>query len=89
MNSKKYVPTGIAIGRRTGSVFLANYLGNNILIGHISTNRVAFEQELGGDRLVSPENVAITPDKSWSVSANFDGSSATAFTLVGDRYVWK
>jgi hypothetical protein len=89
LNSKKYVPTGIAIGRRTGSVFLANYLANNILIGHISTNRVTFEQELSGDRLVSPENVAITPDESWLVSANFDGSSATAFTLVGDRYVWK
>jgi len=28
-------------------------------------------------------------DESWLVSANFDGSSATAFTLVGDRYVWK
>lgn len=89
LNSKKYVPTGIVIGRRTGSVFLANYLANNILIGHISTNRVTFEQELSGDRLVSPENVAIMPDESWLVSANYDGSSATAFTLVGDRYVWK
>jgi len=89
LNSKKYVPTGIVIGRRTGSVFLANYLANNIFIGHISTNRVTFEQELSGDRLVSPENVAIMPDESWLVSANYDGSSATAFTLVGDRYVWK
>ena len=89
LNSKKYVPTGIAIGRRTGSVFLANYLGNNILIGHVSANRIAFEQELSGDRLVSPENVAATPDESLVVSANFDGNSATAFGLVGDRYVWK
>ena len=89
LNSKKYVPTGIVIGRRTGSVFLANYLANNILIGHIITNRVTFEQEFSGDRLVSPENVAIMPDESWLVSANYDGSSATAFTLVGDRYVWK
>jgi hypothetical protein len=91
LNNTKYVPTGIAIGRRTGSVFLANYLANDILIGHVRANRVVFEQELSGDGLVSPENVAATPDESWLVSANFDGSTATAFTLVGDRYVpkWK
>jgi hypothetical protein len=86
LSNHKYVPTGIALGQRTGRVFLANYLANNILIGHIDVDRIVFDQALAGDGLVSPENVAVTADESWVVSANFDGSSATAFALAGDRY---
>jgi hypothetical protein len=89
LNNKKYVPTGIALGQRSGRVFVANYLANDILIGHIDGDRIFFEQELAGDGLVSPENVATTADEGWVVSANFDGSTATAFTLVGDQYVQK
>jgi hypothetical protein len=51
LSNKKYVPTGIFVGRRTGSVFLANYLANNVLIGHITGHHISFDQELTGDGL--------------------------------------
>ncbi len=91
LNNKKYVPTGIAIGPETGKVFLANYEADNILIGSIAGARIVFEQALTGDGLISPENIAITPNESWVVSANFDGNSATAFARAGGQYVekWK
>jgi DNA-binding beta-propeller fold protein YncE len=87
ITNKKYVPTGIAIGPRTGKIFVANYLANNILVGHLFEDNVIFDQELGGEGVVSPENVTTTADESWVVSANFDGSSATAFFRDSDRYV--
>jgi len=89
LTHKAYVPTGIAVGHETGRVFVANYLANNILIGHIIGNRITFDQELTGDALVSPENVATTSDEQWLISANYDGSSATAFTLINGQYFQK
>jgi hypothetical protein len=89
LSNKRYVPTGIAVGHQTGRVFLANYEANNILIGHVIGNRIIFDQEVADDSVVSPENVAIAPDESWLVSANFDGGSATAFELAGGRYTQK
>jgi hypothetical protein len=89
LRNKKYEPTGIAIGSKTERVFLANYEANNILIGSVDGTRILFEQELIGDGLISPENIAITPNESWIVTANFDGSSATAFAMADGHYIQK
>lgn len=89
LDNKKFVPAGIAIGPKSGRVFLANYLANNILVGNVVENQIHFNRKLIGSELISPENVTTTPDESWLVSANFDGNSVTAFAAHEDGYVHK
>jgi hypothetical protein len=85
----RFIPTGIAVGRRSGLIYLANYLGNDILIGRLRANKLTFETEIKGDGVISPENVALSSDEGWLVSANYDGNTATAFEASGDRYIQK
>lgn len=89
LDNQKYVPTGISVGAHSGRIFVANYLANDVLIGHLVNDRIIFDKELTGDRLISPENVATTNDEKWIVSANFDGNTVTAFALEDQNYVLK
>jgi hypothetical protein len=85
----KIVPTGVAVGQHSGSVFIANYLANNILIGHISADVLKIDRQISGPGVISPENVALSSDEQWLVSANFDGSTATGFKSESGEFVQK
>ena len=85
----KFVPTGVAVGPRSRMVYLANYLANNILIGRLDIDKIVFEKQLTGDGLISPENLALSPDERWLISANYDGNSATAFEAKDGAFVQK
>ena len=91
LGATSFMPTGIAVGPQSGLVYLANYLGNNILIGRLSANNITFQTEIKGDGVISPENVALSSDENWLVSANYDGNTATAFETRSGQYIqrWK
>ena len=89
LRSTKFVPTGVAVGPRSSRIFIANYLGNNILVGRLTGDHLVFEKELAGEGVTSPENVAVAKDEAWLVSANYDGNSATGFKWEGGEYVQK
>jgi hypothetical protein len=85
----RLVPTGVAIGRRSGSVFVANYLANNILVGRLAAETLKIDRIVSDRDVISPENVAVSDDEEWVVSANFDGNSVTAFKAEGGEFVHK
>src|SRR6202022_232882 len=86
LDDRRFIPTGIAVGPKSGKVYLANYLANNILLGRIGTNTVSFDRKIVGDGLTSPENIAISADESWLTTANFDGNSATGFAFENGKF---
>jgi hypothetical protein len=88
LGERRYVPTGIAIGPKSGDIYIANYLANNILVGHLAGNTVSFDREIVSDDLISPENIAISADESWIVTANFDGNTATGFVTKTGQLAW-
>src|SRR5712691_408458 len=89
LDDQRFIPTGIAIGPKSGKVYLANYLANSILVGRLGTNTVSFDQKIVGDGLTSPENIAISADESWLATANFDGNSATGFAFENGQFTQK
>jgi hypothetical protein len=91
LDDRRFVPTGLTIGPKSGSVFVANYLANNVLIGHLKGNAIFFDEKIVGDGLISPENISVSRDESWLVAANYDGNSATAFRAENGKFVrsWK
>lgn len=89
LEDRRFIPTGIAIGPKSGKVYLANYLANNILVGRIAAKTVSFDRAIVGDGLVSPENIAISTDESWLATANFDGNSATGFAFEDGQFTQK
>jgi len=89
LDDRRFIPTGIAVGPKSGKVYLANYLANNILVGRIGTNTVSFDRKIVGDGLTSPENIAISADESWLTTANFDGNSATGFAFENGQFTQK
>ena len=82
-----YIPTGVAIDC-DGEVFLANYKGNNILRGRIEGNKIIFTQEYSSRQSIGPENVSVDKKRDILVSANYDGSTATAFQISSGKQLW-
>lgn len=91
LDDRRFIPTGIIIGPKSGKVFVANYLANNVLIGHLRGNAISFDEKIVGDGLISPENISVSPDELWLVAANYDGNSATGFRAENGNFVrsWK
>jgi hypothetical protein len=81
-----YTPTGLYY--HNNLVYIANYLGNNILAAEF--NEAALSLQIVNDirhpELISPENVHAT-DR-FIFTANYDGNSLTCFDHAG-RLLWK
>jgi DNA-binding beta-propeller fold protein YncE len=77
----RWEPTGIAYHEPSKTLYLANYRGNNILEGSLdcAEGTFAIASVISSPETISPENVAISSDGGTLVSANYDGSSLTAF----------
>lgn len=86
LDNARFIPTGIAIGPRSGKIYIANYLANDILVGDLKEETLVFDRKITGDDLTSPENIATSADESWIVTANFDGNSATGFAFENGEF---
>jgi len=82
-----YNPTGLFYDRSHSLLYVANYTANNILAYQVDTDKSALtlKAEIGSENTISPENVSVSPDGSFLVSANYDGSKVTAFDLTGGK----
>lgn len=87
-----YNPTGVFFSTKWNRLFVANYTGNNILIGSIDRqNRMFLIKDVIGSRYtISPENVYVSDDGKWLVCANYDGDSVTAYDISGSpaKFMW-
>lgn len=74
----KFVPTAFA-SHPDGRIFLANYLGNNVLQGEIdeSESKLVFNKQIGDSRTLSPEGVDVF--ESYLAVANYDGGNVQLF----------
>jgi hypothetical protein len=86
LDNAHFIPTGIAVGPKSGNIYIANYLANNVLIGALNNSTLVFDRKIIGDDLISPENIAISADETWIATANFDGNSATGFAFENGEF---
>lgn len=84
-----WVPTGLDYDTENNRLYVANYQGNNILIMEpdFKEDRLILREVVSTPDLISPENVAISSNKNWLISSNYDGNSVIAFHLDGQS--WK
>ena len=85
INAGKFVPTGLAFDEASRTLFIANYLGNNILVADLdlAQNKVTIRSEFGDGITVSPEGIAYDAEKKIVASAQYDGDTVAVFQAVG------
>ncbi|MGN8549060.1 hypothetical protein ACQPTN_32065 [Bradyrhizobium sp. 13971] len=83
-SKSKFVPTSFAADH--DRIFIANYLGNNILIARLDkpSRTLRITGQIGDDKTISPEGVAF--DGTMLATANFDGRTVQVFTPQGDGW---
>jgi hypothetical protein len=76
-----FVPTGLAYDPISRELFIANYIGNNILQGEVdgADHKVAILGVIGKGAVVSPEGVSFDRQRQLLASAQYDGNSVTLF----------
>lgn len=80
-NGNRWAPTGLAYDKSSKLLYVANYRANNILYFAIdvATYSLSLKGVISSASTISPENVALSSDGRYLVSANYDGNSITAF----------
>lgn len=75
----RWHPTALALSGDT--VFIANYTGNNVLVGTVDFSAMAIriDRVIGDDKTISPEGIAVDDNK--VAVANYDGNSVQVFDL--------
>jgi DNA-binding beta-propeller fold protein YncE len=77
----KFSPTGLAFSEKTRTLFIANQLGNNILVADfdLEKHKIIIHQELENGIIMSPEGVAYDDKKKIIVTAQHNGDSVAVF----------
>jgi hypothetical protein len=87
-----YNPTGLYYSPARHLLYVANYLGNNILsfTVDIKKRHLELNEIIASPHTISPENVFVSPDGKYLVCACYDGSAATAFdiSVTPARELW-
>jgi hypothetical protein len=78
-NNVTFVPTDTAYDRGADELFIANYTGNDVLVGKIDPENgtSAIKRRIGDGATVSPEGIALFGDK--VAIANYDGNNVQVF----------
>lgn len=89
LGERKYNPTGVCLGKN-GTVYVANYKGDNILFGKIDIKKRIFNiyGEFYSINTRGPENLSLNAENSILVSANYDAGTVVAFDLPSGRELW-
>ena len=83
----KFVPTNFAFFPENGRLFIANYLGNDILEANfdLKEGEITILGRIRDEKTLSPEGVAF--DGRFLASANYDGNNVQIFEKQGGE--WK
>lgn len=86
---KIFNPTGVFIDNNK-TLYIANYKGNNILEGKVNPElcQITLTNSYSSINSKGPENVAVDSNHHILVSANYDGSTVTAFNLNNGQELW-
>lgn len=88
MEPTAFVPAGLAYDAASRALFIANYTGNNILVGQVADDfaSVVISGTISDASTVSPEGVAYDPAGHLLASAQYDGSSVDLFDRVEGQW---
>lgn len=84
-----WFPTGLAYDRRTRELFIANYLGKDLLIlRRKADGQFALAHRVTDPEMVGAENVSLSANGKWIAVADFDNSGILLFDRAKLRKVW-
>lgn len=87
-NSIQWMPTGVFYSRSLDRLYIANYLGNDILEGSIDCARGAFSliSKIQSAQTGGPENVALSADGGLLAAANYNSGMVTVFRQASGKW---
>ena len=82
---EEFVPTGTSFDKSSGLLYIANYTGNNILVGRLDIESLELDvvSEIRDEQTISPEGVVAFDQ--YIASANFDGNNIQIFSKAGAK----
>jgi hypothetical protein len=82
-----WVPTGVKYHKKNNLIYVANYLGKNILIFKLKDNLVLELIEEITENMVGPENIDITNNGNYLAVADYDGCQCLLFKYICGKHI--
>lgn len=83
-NIKAWYPTGLKFCKKNKTLYVANYLGKDVLLFRFDENfNLIFVKQYKDNQLVGPENIDVSKDGKFFVVADYDNSSVLMFNEKG------
>lgn len=83
-----WYPTGLAYDRKTKELFVANYLGKDILVLTNSAGSFKLKERIQDADLVGPENIDLSRDGKYIAVADFDNNGVLLFERGTRKKLW-
>jgi len=84
-----WYPTGLAWDNKKSRLYIANYLGKDILIlGRAGNGNFFLDYRITDADIVGTENIALSPDGNYFAVADFDNNGVALFQVETNRKVW-
>lgn len=84
----EWYPTGLAYDKKNRELFIANYLGKNVLILKRVGERFVLSREIRDPDLIGAENVALSRDGKYFAVADFDNNGVLLFDRKTKKKIW-
>lgn len=83
-----WYPTGLSYDRRKKELFVANYLGKDILVLKNNSGRFKLKKRIQDVDLVGPENIDLSRDGKYFAVADFDNNGILLFERSAYKKLW-
>lgn len=81
----KWYPTGLKWHKATQTLYVANYLGKDVLALKFNNNKLILERRITDNELDGPENLDISDDGNLIAVADFNSSKLIVFEKNGKK----
>lgn len=86
---EKWYPTGLAYDRESRELFIANYLGKDVLVlAHNNDGTFSLKDRVVDPELVGAENITLSPDGKTFAVADFDNNGVLLFDRETRKKRW-
>lgn len=84
-----WYPTGVAYSEHSKELYIANYLGKDILVlSKKHDDEFELKHMISDPEMIGPENIALSPDGKYFVVADFDNNGIILFDQKTRRKLW-
>lgn len=83
-----WYPTGLAYDYKTKELFIANYLGKDILVLTNKSGNFKLKERIQDADLVGPENIDLSRDGKYFAVADFDNNGVLLFERSTHKKLW-